>query len=73
MLARPPAAAFHALRQRKYYKRHTQHRACCSVEYGIDELNLLVKLKFLAAAQTHDRKQVGSAVSRLIKALAKKL
>jgi hypothetical protein len=44
-----------------------------NVEYGIDELDLLIKLKFLASTQAHDRKQVASAISKLITALAKKM
>jgi hypothetical protein len=64
----------HAVRQRRYYRRHKRHRACAvNVEFGIDELNLLTKLKFLTDAQAHDRVKVGAAISKLITALAKKI
>ena len=72
MLARSGASNFHARRQRRYYRRARRQRACAIVEFGTDELDLLIRLKFLTDAQMHDRETVGIAMSKLLKALAKK-
>jgi hypothetical protein len=65
------AKAARAARNRRHYRRRQEHRQCINLELGEMELELLLRLKWLAEKDAHDPVKIAAAVWSLIETSAR--
>jgi len=71
MLERPRQRAFRQTRQARFRERRRLGIACATVPYDADTVGLLVRLGWLADADTHGQDEIGEAIGAMLREAAR--